>query len=598
MHATFLALCLFSGAHSIDQQSSKGSVSAANKTILGPNVFVFEPGMPSVEIERTAHSIFQKMEANQFGQDRFAMLFKPGRYDATFNVGFYTHVAGLGLSPDDVSINGGVNVNAKWADGLALNNFWRTLENFSVTPSSDIPFQTLKGVTRIAVSQAAPLRRLHVKGELQLFDWGSKGNVGYASGGFLADSIVDGKVVPGSQQQWLARNCSWGGWNNAVWNMVFVGCQNAPLDSFPEPPYTVIKQTPLIREKPFLHVDHSGKFAVFVPSLRATSQGVSWAPGPADGRSVEVDKFYIAKPATASSAELNKALASGKNLLFTPGIYRLDDTLRVSRPGTILLGIGVPSLIPTTGKSAISVADVSDVSLAGLIIDAGETASPVLLEIGPPNSKADHSLHPTFLYDLTVRTGGPKAGKNDKGVVINSNDVVVDHIWIWRADHGQGVGWTTNPTTTGLQVNGNRVTAYGLFNEHHQQYQTLWNGDNGRVYMYQSEMPYDVPNQAAWMSSGKPGYASYKVADDVKNHEAWGLGVYCFFRDAPIRAQNAIEAPAASGVRFHNLTTIWLDGQLGSEISHIINNQGGKVTKDQNGKTVRQTLKESSPTKF
>lgn len=222
----------------------------------------------------------------------------------------------------------------------------------------------------------------------------------------------------------------------------------------------------------------------------------------------------------------------------------------------------------------------------------------MLLEIGPPNSKADHSLHPTFLYDLTVRTGGPKAGKNDKGVVINSNDVVVDHIWIWRADHGQGVGWTTNPTTTGLQVNGNRVTAYGLFNEHHQQYQTLWNGDNGRVYMYQSEMPYDVPNQAAWMSSGKPGYASYKVADDVKNHEAWGLGVYCFFRDAPIRAQNAIEAPAASGVRFHNLTTIWLDGQLGSEISHIINNQGGKVTKDQNGKTVRQTLKESSPTKF
>jgi hypothetical protein len=276
-----LAIWLYGGLPAI--ASDITPISAANSTIFGPNVFVFDPSMPAADIQKTASNIFKKMEANQFGPERYAMLFKPGKYDVTFNVGFYTHVAGLGNSPDDVEINGGVNVNAKWADGAALNNFWRTLENISITPSSNIPYQTIRGVTRLAISQASPLRRLHVRGELQLFDWGSKGNVGYSSGGFLADSVVDGKVVPGSQQQWLARNSTWGGWQNAVWNMVFVGCQNAPGNSFPNPPYTVIEQTPVIREKPYLTVDPSGKYSVFVPSLKLNGQGPCWTQGPTPG---------------------------------------------------------------------------------------------------------------------------------------------------------------------------------------------------------------------------------------------------------------------------------------------------------------------------
>ena len=588
-------LATLRGAGFSAQVDGGHSVAASNSTILGPNVYVFDPRMPAGDIQRTATDIYKKMESNQFGSDRYALLFKPGKYDVTFNVGFYTHVAGLGQNPDDVQINGGVNVNAKWADGMALNNFWRTLENFAITPSSDVPYQTIKGVTRIAISQAAPLRRLHVKGELQLFDWGSNGNVGYASGGFLADSVVDGKVVPGSQQQWLARNSTWGGWQNAVWNMVFVGCQNTPENTFPDPPYTIVSKTPVIREKPFLQVDKAGRFSVFVPALRQGTQGVSWASGTAPGTSISLNKFYIAQPLTATAVELNSALAAGKNLLFTPGVYKLNDTLRISRPGTIVLGIGVPSLIPTTGKPVLTIADVDGVTLAGLIVDAGRVNSPSLVEVGPSGSRADHSQNPTFLFDLTVRTGGVGVGKNDTGVVINSNDTVVDHIWIWRADHGDGVGWKTNPTKTGLAVNGNRVTAYGLFNEHHEQYQTLWNGNEGRVYMYQSEMPYDVPNQKAWMSGKTAGFASYKVADGVTSHEAWGVGVYCYFRDALVRANSAIEAPAAPGVKFHHLTTIWLDGQLGSEITHIINDHGGKVFATKNAKVMRQTLTDYIP---
>jgi hypothetical protein len=564
-----------------------GAASKANSTIFGPNVFVFDPTMTAADIQTTANDIFKKMEANEFGSERFALLFKPGKYELTFNVGFYTHVAGLGQGPDDVHINGGVNVPADWMPNAnATCNFWRTLENFAVTPSST------KNITRIAVSQAAPLRRLHVKGELQLFAFDKSWNAGWASGGFLADSLVDGKVVPASQQQWLSRNSKWAGWTDAVWNMVFVGCANTPKGTFPNPAYTVVDRTPVIREKPYLYVDGSGGYRVFVPALATNTQGVSWASGSTPGESISIDQFYIAQPATVTAKSINAALAAGKHLLFTPGVYSLDETLRVSRADTIVLGLGVPSLIPTKGLPIISVADVDGVKIAGLILDAGPVKSASLLEVGPTGGMADHSANPIFLYDLTVRTGGVKPGKNDVGVLINSNHVVADQIWIWRADHGAGAAWTSNPTRNGLVVNGNDVTIYGLFNEHHQEYQTLWNGNGGRVYMYQSEMPYDVPDQPSWMSGKTNGFASYKVAGTVKSHEAWGVGVYCYFRDAPVKADSAIEAPAAAGVKFHNLTTVWLNGKSGSEITHIINDVGGRVYANSPADAMRQTLVE------
>jgi hypothetical protein len=574
------ALCIFQSVALL----ADTPISQANATVFGKNVYVFDPGMSSADIQRTASDIFRKMETNQFGADRYALLFKPGNYNVDFNVGFYTQVAGLGLNPDDVQINGGINVNAKWdPHGNALCNFWRALENYTVTPAG--------GTTRIAVSQAAPIRRLHIKGNLELFDFGPGGNAGYASGGFLADSIIDGNVVPGSQQQWISRNSHWAHWSSAVWNTVFVGCDNAPSGQFPDPAYTVVDRTPIIREKPYLYIDAKGGYNVFVPSMRRNSLGVSWANGSTPGESIPLDRFYIARPETATAAALNAALAAGKNVLFTPGVYFLDDTVHVTRPDTILLGLGVPSLTATTGKPIISVADVGGVKIAGLILDAGPVDSPELLQIGPTGSHADHSANPTFLYDLSVRTGGPAAGENDIGVEINSSDVVVDQIWVWRADHGDGVGWTVNPTRSGLLVNGYNVIVYGLFIEHHEGYQTLWNGNGGRVYMYQSEMPYDVPDQSSWMSGKTYGYASYMVGENVTRHEAWGVGVYCYFRDSPVRANSAIEAPSSPGIKFHHLTTIWLDGQPGSEITHIINNLGAPVSSHANNK-MRQTLSE------
>jgi hypothetical protein len=136
------------------------------------------------------------------------------------------------------------------------------------------------------------------------------------------------------------------------------------------------------------------------------------------------------------------------------------------------------------------------------------------------------------------------------------------------------VGWDSNKNATGLIVNGDNVTLYGLFVEHCQQYQTLWNGNGGRVYFYQSEMPYDPPSQDAWRHDGVNGYASYKVADNVRTHEAWGLGVYCAFRTGPVVADNAIETPITPAVKMHHMIAVRLGGRSAGSISHVINGTG------------------------
>jgi hypothetical protein len=170
----------------------------------------------------------------------------------------------------------------------------------------------------------------------------------------------------------------------------------------------------------------------------------------------------------------------------------------------------------------MTVADVNGVKLAGLLIDAGTTNSAVLAEIGPAGSSADHSANPTSLHDVFFRVGGAGVGKATVSLRINSNNVIGDHMWIWRADHGSGVGWTSNTGANGLVVNGANVTAYGLFVEHYQQFQVIWNGNGGRTYFFQNEIPYDVPNQsvgAAGRRSGLGGVQGRRVG-----HHPRGVG--------------------------------------------------------------------------
>jgi hypothetical protein len=528
---------------------------------LGPNVIVFDPSMATGTIQGQLNSVFSQQETNQFGPQRFQLLFRPGTYNGlTANIGFYTSISGLGRNPTDVNLNGSnLTVDAQWFGGNATQNFWRSAENLSVSPPAGIAFE------RWAVAQAAPFRRMNINTHLSLTPTG----FGWASGGYIADSRINGQLQPFSQQQWYTRNSNIQMNLNAVWNNVFTGVVGAPGTSFPTPPITTLATTPISREKPYLYLN-GANYEVFVPSMQTNSSGATWPNTP--GTSIPLTQFFVAHPGD-SAATMNQALAQGLNLLFTPGIYHVNQTINVNRANTVVLGLGYATIIPDNGVTPMSVADVDGVRLASLLFDAGTTNSPNLLQVGPAGSTASHAGNPTSIQDVFFRIGGAGPGRATNSLLINSNNALIDHIWAWRADHGSGVGWTTNPAASGLIVNGNNVLALGLFVEHYQNYQVQWNGQGGRTIFFQNEMPYDPPTQAAWRA-GTNGYAAYKVADTVTTHEAWGLGSYCFFNVNPaIVAARGFEAPNTAGVRFHDLLTVSLGG-IGS-ITNVINTTGG-----------------------
>lgn len=531
---------------------------------FGPNVIVFSPSMPAAEIQKQIDGVYAVEKHSEFGPERYALMFLPGRYEVNVPVGFYTQVLGLGASPDAVEIDGNVHADASLPHHNATCTFWRATENFSVVPTG--------GTMQWAVSQAAPLRRMHVRGNLVLHEMH-----GWASGGWMSDTLVDGTVDSGSQQQWISRNSEWAKWTGWNWNMVFVGDTNAPAGAWPMPPYTTIDSTPVDREKPFLEVDEHGHWSVLVPSLRRDGKGITWRNGVTPGRIIPLSRFYIAHAGADTAADINAQLATGKDLLLTPGIYDLDQPIRITRPDTVVLGLGFATLRPTHGTAAITTADENGIEIAGLLIDAGPVESPVLVQIGPEGARTRHRADPICLHDLFFRDGGAAVGRTRINLLVNSADTIIDHTWIWRADHGAGVGWKSNTSLNGLVVNGYDVTAYGLFVEHHQQFQVLWNGDGGRTYFYQSEIPYDPPDQASYSSApGTDGWASYKVADGVRRHQAWGLGIYSVFRHPDVNLTRAIEVPRKPGVRFHHMITVAL-GDKG-EIQNVIDDRGGATS--------------------
>jgi F5/8 type C domain len=544
-----------------------GTCTQSDTPNFGSNVHIFDPTMSSATIQAQLDADFNAQkdtQSAQFSERRVAELFKPGTYAVDDNVGFYTSVAGLGQNPDDVTINGHVTVDAFNASdaGNATQNFWRSAENMQINAS---------GGDRWAVAQAAPFRRIDLHGDLQLYP----ASYGWASGGYIADTKVSGQVSSASQQQWYSRDSTFGSWTGGVWNMVFSGVNGAPANTFPNPPETTLATTPVSRDVPYLYIDSTGKYRVFEPSLRTNASGPSWANGSTPGTSVPMSQFYVVKAGDTAST-INAALSSGCNLFFTPGVYHLNQTLNVTRANTVVLGIGYPTLVPDGGVNAMQVADVDGVRLKGLLFDAGTTNSAALLTVGPSGSSASHAANPTTIQDVFFRIGGEIAGKATSSLVVNSNDAIIDHIWAWRADHGNGgtVGWTTNTADNGVIVNGNNVEATGLFVEHYQKYEVTWNGQNGKTIFFQNEMPYDVPNQASWMSpTGVNGYAAYKVGANVTTHEAWGLGSYCnFTSDSSVSSYHAFEVPNTSGVKFHDVLTVSL-GYMGT-ITHVINDTG------------------------
>ena len=597
--ATLLFLLAACGQQGVPTNSDPVTINelALNRgSDLGPNVKIFDPSMPTAQIQATVDAIANQQVSNQFGAERYALLFKPGIYGTTteplnFQVGYYTAVAGLGRSPNDVVINGSVYVHNQCENNscTALNNFWRSLSNLSINVTTP-NFGCYSGEFW-AVSQAAPMRRVNVTGgNVTLMDYCS--GPSFASGGFIADSqFSGGTIINGSQQQWLVRNSLLDGWTNGVWNQVFSGALGAPAQCFPVQascggPYTTLPISPVTREAPYLFVDARGRSKVFVPAVQRNSSGTSWAGGQTPGEAISLEDFFIARPSDSVQA-INNALSRGKNLIFTPGIYAIDKTIKVKRAETVVLGLGFATLVPQNGVVAMTVGDVPGVEISGLIFDAGTVNSAMLLQVGSRNAHRhdrdeDNADDPTALHDVFFRIGGADVGKATVSLEVNSNHVILDDIWAWRADHGNGVGWTSNTADTGVIVNGDDVTAYGLFVEHYQKYEAIWRGNRGTVIFFQNEMPYDPPNQAAWTEApGINGWAALKVADTVKSFSGYGMGSYSFFNQGvDIFAAHAFEVPTSLAAgSLHDLLTIFLDPGIGKGgILNVVNDTGGSST--------------------
>ncbi|HUI93616.1 MAG TPA: carboxypeptidase-like regulatory domain-containing protein [Chitinivibrionales bacterium] len=526
---------------------------------FGPNTHIFDATMSSSSIQGVLDAAHTA--SSQFGTNRAAFFFKPGSYSVNITVRYYMQAYGLGMSPEDVQVTGTVQATE---DGTG--SFWRGVEGFSVTPTG--------GQEVWAVSQADPFRRMHVKGTMSICNSG-------ASGGFISDSKIDGAISTGCAQQFYIRNSVLNGIpSSGIWNFLVQGCDNPPAENWPSGGISVVAKTPLVREKPYVVFDNNAQtYSVFVPALRTNSQGITWDNGTPAGDLLPIDQFYIAIAGTDNATTINAALAQGKNLILTPGIYVVSTPILVQRPNTVVLGLGMATLQAQNGSICLKTADADGIIVANILYEAGTGGdSPCLLQIGDSGSVADHSANPPFVFDLFARCGGSVVGTTKIGAIFNSNNTILDHSWIWRADHGAGAGWNADSTTIrdGLYINGNNCITYGQMVEHWQKYNTVWNGENGQQYFYQNELPYDVPNQASWMEGAVPGIPAIKVTSRATKFYGWGLGIYSYMRRAAITTTNAIEAPKLPGISVHRVVTFALAGDQGT-ILHAVNDTGAAV---------------------
>lgn len=556
-------------------------------TLWPKNVIIVSPSDDVNKTQQLLDNIYTKMGGiiphawnGQFSNNRFAIMFMPGTYNLNIKIGYYTSIIGLGQTPEDVIIYGNVSVPDGSPDKTqgGLSNFWRSCENITINTSGSKSIE-------LSISQASPLRKLNIIGDLFLFTIPlGGGDASFTSGGFLADSKISGTIYNGSQQQFFTRNTSFKSWGGSVWNQVFSGCINAPATTCQQnknsivydntPTYTNTGTVETIAEKPYIIYDKKSYY-LFIPNLEKNKVGPTTNFN--NGKLVPFSSVYIAW-STDSTQIINQQIENGKHIILSPGIYNLDDSIVVNRSNTVILGIGMPTLI-SSGKPCISVGNTEGVRISGLIVQASDKHSETLFQWGVKNGPAGNQENPGMIQDVFGRVGGPDTTPVSTGsmVTINQSHVIIDNSWLWVADHGKKVGYGINSCDYGLIANGDNITAYGLMCEHNDKDNVLWNGENGEVYFYQSEFRYDFPNMSAIDQSGGKQNVSYRVSENVNNHTAYGLGAYTFSPLNKIMFDNGFKVPKKPNVKMTNICTIFLGGIEGSGIKNVINDTGGSV---------------------
>ena len=554
------------GVSSINTQTMDAA--QPNPPLWPASVVVFGPDDANIT-ERMAErsEMLNNRAVGHFSSERLAFLFKPGRYAVEAKIGYYTSLSGLGDTPGAAVFGGerGVYVDAMDPQAAgSLDTFWRSGDNFKHDAAQGF---------RWAVGQAAPLRRIIAARDLELFEPTAK--VNYASGGYLGNSVVEGDLVLGSQQQWLNRNVELrGGATGGAWSNVYVGCAGSvPEPSAPgvEPRVSVVEAAPVIAAKPYIVIDATGKYSLLVPRVEKHSVGAGLD---APYREVPFERVFVADASKHGARDINEALSKGLDVVLAPGIFQLEASIELSRPGAAVLGLGYATLVaPAPGAPCVGAAAVLQAS------EVPEVEDSVLLRWGGRGSTRD----PSVLSDVFCRVGGPGSLKvrADVMVEVQASHTILDNLWLWRADHAElAPGEQPRPgeqyhlvvpgecrTKNGLIVDGDDVTAYGLAVEHTDEDQVIWNGERGRTYFYQCELPYDTASYSRRVSFkclasltsqflhrydvnqtmfGDKGYTGYRLAAGVGTHACVAPGIYSYFRDYPCLVPAGIVAPASA----------------------------------------------------
>ena len=322
---TSIALAFMASAHSAPAPDFR------------PNVTIIDPAMSVDVINTTLRALATK--STGFDEVRHAVYFMPGTYGSAAGaqnpatatgyidspVGFMETVQGLGAAPGEVTING--NLRAGQATGFSLNTFWRSLANVKINPiETDEP---TPHTMRWNTSQAAPVRRVDIVGNLDL-------SGGSAGGNLISNSRISGAVIGGfrwvtdatrlgGEFYYYIHDSQIGSFQGHFANYVFSGVRGAPAAEFNPGDVTNLPTNPVSREAPFLYVDHK-TFKVLVPQARTNVVGYHWdAPS-----SLSLDRFFIAKT-TDSAQAINDALGHGKNLILTPGVYKVTEAIHIVR---------------------------------------------------------------------------------------------------------------------------------------------------------------------------------------------------------------------------------------------------------------------------
>jgi hypothetical protein len=494
-----------------------------------------------------------RISANcQFSRQRYALFFTKSAH-VDVKVGFYTAAYGTAADPSSIVVDE-VSVPSEVVGGHT-HNFYRTAEGFTVARKSFW-----------GTSQACALRRMNFLGGLRLSEYGDGK---WSSGGYMADTIVYGELDMGTQQQFMVRNCDIDRVSHtAAWNAVYVGNKGAYEGSIPGTSVKVsnIDQTPVIAEKPYLIVHDDGEWFLVIPEVQRNSVGASRHAKSSSELPLLGGQICIAS-AQMTGKDLNQCIVGKKALILTPGLYHMDEPLRITNGSFVVLGLGYATLLAKSGQSSMIVdAGATGARIGGVMFDAAkghdgsDPTDPIL------HVKADRVM----LSDVFTRAGtwGGNTGKQtssddirglraDVMLHIEGHEVVVDHLWAWLADHStdrddgcltdgttplrpgteegkrsDAVGWDVaarplikervTVAGNGLVVDGNDVTAYCLMAEHTRDHTVLWHGNRGSTYMFQNELPYTGEQQG--VRTWGPDQRAYKVTG--AQHRGYGLGAY------------------------------------------------------------------------